>query len=142
MSLKPDEGAAWFDGDALFASQSERLFETVYVVVGSRRDADTITQDAFLKLWERQRNEPIDDPTSYLVRTAMSGLRIRRWRIASALHSDRRRDAFLESEMPADLRQRLVELTPRQRAAVALIDRLGHSAKEAGHILRARASTV
>jgi DNA-directed RNA polymerase specialized sigma24 family protein len=142
VSTERYEDPAWFDIDALFASQSERLFEAAYVAVGTRRDAEAITHDAFLKLWERHRNEPIDDPETDLFRTAMSGVRMRRSRAAIALRGAARSDAFVESEMPADVRRRLMDVTPRQRAALVLMDRLGHSEEEAGYILRTRTGTV
>jgi RNA polymerase sigma-70 factor (ECF subfamily) len=52
------------------------------------------------------------------------------------------RDAFLDAEMRADVRQLLLELTPRQRAALLLMDLLGYPSEQAARILRVRPSTV
>jgi RNA polymerase sigma-70 factor (ECF subfamily) len=52
------------------------------------------------------------------------------------------RDAFLDAEMRADVRQLLLELTPRQRAALLLVDLLGYPSEQAARILGVRPSTV
>jgi RNA polymerase sigma-70 factor (ECF subfamily) len=53
-----------------------------------------------------------------------------------------RRDLFLDAEMRADVRQLLLEVTPRQRAALVLVDLLGYPSEEAARILRVNPSTV
>jgi RNA polymerase sigma-70 factor (ECF subfamily) len=49
---------------------------------------------------------------------------------------------FVEAEMRADVRQLLLGLTPRQRAALVLVDLLGYPSEQAGSILGVRSSTV
>ena len=44
--------------------------------------------------------------------------------------------------MRADVRQLLLGVTPRQRAALVLVDLLGYSSEQAAHIMRVRPSTV
>ena len=51
-------------------------------------------------------------------------------------------DAFLEAEMRADVRQLLLGLTQRQRAAILLVDLLGYPSEHAARIMRVRPSTV
>lgn len=53
-----------------------------------------------------------------------------------------RRDTFLDAEMRADVRQLLLEVTPRQRAALLLVDLFGYPSEQAARILRVRPSTV
>jgi RNA polymerase sigma-70 factor, ECF subfamily len=53
-----------------------------------------------------------------------------------------RRDDFLDAEMRADVRRLLLEVTPRQRAALLLVDLFGYPSEEAARILRVRPSTV
>ena len=53
-----------------------------------------------------------------------------------------RRDPFLDAEMRADVRQLLLGVTPRQRAALLLVDLLGYPSEQAARILRVRPSTV
>jgi RNA polymerase sigma-70 factor (ECF subfamily) len=138
---------AWAQFDAFVEEEHERLYKALYFVTGSREDAEDLSQDAFMKLWERWGTiDQIDDPTGYLFRVALNGFRMRRRRAAMAV---RRHvpvtdtpDGFVEAEMRADVRSLLMELTTRQRAALLLVDLLGYSSEQAGRILRVRSSTV
>jgi RNA polymerase sigma factor (sigma-70 family) len=138
---------AWARFDTFFQEEHERLFKALYFVTGNRHDAEELMQDAFLRLWERW-NEigTIEDPTAYLFRVALNGFRMRRRRAAMAIRKvvpvSEGRDLFLDAEMRADVRQLLLEVTPRQRAALVLVDLLGYPAEQAGRILRVRPSTV
>jgi RNA polymerase sigma factor (sigma-70 family) len=133
--------------DEFFQEEHERLFKALYFVTGDRHDAEELMQDAFLKLWERWDDiDRIDDPTAYLFRVALNGFRMRRRRAAMALRrlvpATEERDVFLEAEMRADVRRLLLEVTPRQRAALLLVDLLGYPSEQAARILRVRPSTV
>jgi RNA polymerase sigma-70 factor (ECF subfamily) len=137
----------WARFDAFVADEHERLYKALYFVTGSREDAEDIAQEAFLKLWERWgRIDEIDDPTGYLFRVALNGFRMRRRRAAIALRrralDPEPRDGFAEAEMRADIRRLLMVLTPRQRAALLLVDLLGYPSEQAARILRVRPSTV
>jgi len=138
---------AWARFDAFVEEEHDRLFKALYFVTGSREDAEDLSQDAFMKLWERwDRIEEIDDPTGYLFRVALNGFRMRRRRAAMAVRRvvplPEARDEFVEAEMRADVRQLLMGLTPRQRAALMLVDLLGYRSEQAARILRVRPSTV
>ena len=133
--------------DVFFAEEHERLFKALYFVTGDRHDAEELMQDAFLKLWERwDRIETIDDPTGYLFRVALNGFRMRHRRAAVAVRKvapvPEDRDLFADADMRADVRQLLLGLAPRQRAALLLVDLLGYSSEQAARILRVRPSTV
>ena len=52
------------------------------------------------------------------------------------------RDEFNDAEMRADVRLLLLALTPRQRAALMLVDLLEYPSDQAANILGVRASTV
>ena len=103
-------------------------------------------QEAFLKLWERWDEQRINDPTGYLFRVALNAFRSRRRRTAVALRKaipvSEQRDDFLDAEMRADVCALLLQLTPRQRAAVLLVDLLGYPSQQAARILRVRPGTV
>ena len=133
--------------DTFFEEERERLFKALYFVTGNREDAEELTQDAFLRLWERWGDiDRIDDPTGYLFRVALNGFRMRRRRAATAVRklvpAASPTDAFVEAEMRADVRQLLLGVTPRQRAALLHVDLLGYSSEQAARILRVRPSTV
>ena len=135
------------DFDTFVEEENERLFKALYFVTGSREDSEDLAQEAFMKLWERWGSiDQIEDPTGYLFRVALNGFRMRRRRATMAL---RRRaplpemhDGFVEAEMRADVRRLLLDVTPRQRAALLLVDMLGYPSEQAARILRVRPSTV
>jgi RNA polymerase sigma-70 factor (ECF subfamily) len=138
---------AWARFDTFFEEEHERLFQALYFVTGDRLDAEELMQDAFLRLWERwDEIDTIEDLTGYLFRIALNGFRMRRRRAAMAIRKvipvTEERDAFVDAEMRADVRALLLGLTPRQRAALLLVDLLGYPSEQAGSILGVRASTV
>jgi RNA polymerase sigma factor (sigma-70 family) len=133
--------------DSFFEGEYERLFKAMYFVTGNRQDAEDILQDAFLKLWERwDRIDRIEDPTAYLFRVALNGFRMTRRRAAMAMRkvirAEPEPDGFSQAEMRADVRRLLLGLTPRQRAALLLVDLYGYPSEQAARILRIRPSTV
>jgi RNA polymerase sigma factor (sigma-70 family) len=137
--------AAGFDD--FVEREHDRLFKALYFVTGRREDAEDLAQDAFLKLWERwDRIDTIDDPTGYLFRVALNGFRM--WRRRTGMEIRRRlpnapeRDQFVDAEIRADVRHLLLGLSPRQRAALLLVDLLEYPSEQAAHILRVRPSTV
>jgi RNA polymerase sigma-70 factor (ECF subfamily) len=144
----PAEGADTRpDFDTFVEDEYERLYKALYFVTGSREDAEDLSQDAFLKLWERWGTiDKIDDPTGYLFRVALNGFRMRRRRLSIALRKQlparEKPDGFAEAEIRADVRRLLLRLTPRQRAALVLVDLLGYGSEQAARILRVRPSTV
>ena len=135
------------DFAAFFATEHRGLFKALFFVTGNRSDADELTQDAFLKLWERwDRLDTIVDLRGYLFRVALNGFRMR----ARAARRATRRlmpitpspDAFDEVNLREDVRHLLLELSPRQRAALVLLDQYGYGSEEAGRIMGIRPSTV
>jgi RNA polymerase sigma-70 factor, ECF subfamily len=146
VELADARAAAPATFDSFFEHGHDRLFRALYFVTGSRQDAEELMQDAYLKLWERWGDGRIEDPTAYLFRVALNGFRMRRRRAAMALRkvipASESRDAFADAEMRADVRRLLLEITPRQRAAIVLVDLLGYPSEEAARILGVGASTV
>jgi RNA polymerase sigma-70 factor, ECF subfamily len=147
VRLPSEHAEAWTRFDVFFEGEHERLFKALYFVTGNRHDAEELMQDAFLKLWERWGEiHRISDPTGYLYRVAFNAFRMRRRRAAMAIRKvlpvPEGRDDFLDAEMRTDVRSLLLQVTPRQRAAILLIDLLGYPSEEAARILRVRPSTV
>jgi len=139
------EAAASFD--LFFVEQHDRLFRALYFVTGNHHDAEELMQEAFVRLWERwgERGR-IQDPVGYLFRVALNGFRMRRRRaviaVRKAVPAAEGRDEFVDAEMREDVRQLLLRVTPRQRAALVLLDLLGYPSEQAARILRTRPSTV
>ena len=141
------EAEAPSDFAAFFAEEHQGLFKALYFVTGNRSDAAELMQDAFLKLWERwDRIDRIEDPTAYLFRVALNGFRMRaraaRRAAGRLVQVAGSYDPFDEVNLREDVRQLLLKLTPRQRAALFLLDMHGYDSKEAARIMGIRPSTV
>jgi RNA polymerase sigma-70 factor, ECF subfamily len=133
--------------EVFFHREARVMFRRLCAVTGNSAEAEEIMQDAFLALWERwERVSAMDDPTGYLYRTAMNVFRKRSRRAAlairRALASAPETPAFSEIDEQQDIVAALIELTPRQRAALVLTDVLGYSSGEAGRALGVSAGTV
>jgi RNA polymerase sigma factor (sigma-70 family) len=143
----PREAEAPPDFTAFFAEEHRALFKALYFVTGNRADAQELMQEAFLTLWERWDTiDRIDDPTGYLFRVALNGSRMR---ARAARRASRRLvaitpsyDPFDEVDLREDVVQMLRSLSPRQRAALVLLDLYGYGSEDAAEIMRIRPSTV
>jgi RNA polymerase sigma-70 factor (ECF subfamily) len=130
-----------------FYEEKDRLLRAMSVITGSRTEAEDITQDAFMRLFERWGSvATMDNPAGYLHRAAMNQFRSRYRRAAVTLRRavaiGPDRDVFDEVD-DRDLAIRaLGSLPPRQRAALVLTEALGYSGEEAGRLLGVRATTV
>jgi len=135
------------DFSSFFAKEHRGLYRALFFVTGNRADAAELMQEAFLRLWERWDTiDRIEDPTAYLFRVALNGwrMRVRAARRAAARLAALAPppDQFDEANLREDVRKMLLRLSPRQRAALILLDMYGYSSKEAAHIMRIRPSTV
>ena len=133
--------------DDLFLDLHDRLYRALFFVTGSAHDAEELTQDAFLKLWERwDRIDSIEDPTAYLFRVAMNGFRMRtrRTRLAARklIPVGDPGDPFDEIDLREDVRKMLLGLPPRQRAALVLTEIFGYGSEQAAQILGIKPTTV
>lgn len=133
--------------DSFFEAHERRLFGTLCLVTGDRSEAEEVTQEAFLRMLERWDHlSHVQDRGAYLYRTAFN---IYRSRFRRALRAARRLtagdhpvDAFDQIDEREDLLAALRTLTPRQRAAVVLLDVIDLPSEEAGRLLGVKAVTV
>lgn len=133
--------------EVFFDHEAATLFRRLYAVTGDASEAEEIMQDAFLAMWERwDRVGAMDDPTGYLYRTSLNVFRKRTRRAALAI---RKRLAmapdiapFADIEAQQDVVAALRLLSPRQRAAVVLLDVLDYSSEDAAKTLGVAAGTV
>jgi RNA polymerase sigma-70 factor, ECF subfamily len=135
------------DFRTFFEDEHRGLFKTLYFVTGDRNDAADLMQDAFVKLWERwDRVEEFDDPVAYLFRVALNATRMRTRALRRAalrpLPHSVITDPFEEVDLREDVGSMLRSLTPRQRAALVLLDLYGYHSTEAAKMLGIRPSTV
>jgi RNA polymerase sigma factor (sigma-70 family) len=145
--LLPDDGEGPPDFRLFFEDQHRSLLKTLYFVTGDRAEAADLMQEAFLKLWERwDRIETIEDPKAYLFRAALNGSRMRtraaRRAVRRAVSVGVVRDPFDDADIREDVRRMLLKLSPRQRAALVLLDMYGYGSEEAARMLGIRPSTV
>jgi RNA polymerase sigma factor (sigma-70 family) len=135
------------DFRTFFEDEQRGLLKALYFVTGNRAEAADVMQEAFLKLWERwDRIETIQDPRAYLFRVAFNGSKMR---ARSAARAAKRtvsfavvRDAYDDVDIREDVRRMLLSLSPRQRAALVLLDLYGFGSEDAARIMGIRPSTV
>ena len=130
-----DEPSATFEG--FFDAERDRLFRMLCVVTGSRHEAEELSQEAFLRVWQRWSEvRRMDEPEGYLHRTAMNLFRKRYRRASMALRTTvglaAPQDVFEQVDDRDTIAHALRSLTPRQRAAMVLTEMLGYSPEEAG----------
>jgi RNA polymerase sigma-70 factor (sigma-E family) len=133
--------------EAFFRAQHPRLLRALYVVTGDRQEAEDVTQEAFLSVWERwERVRRMEDPVGYLYRTAMNAHRSRRRRLLRAVRQAMlgppSTDELGLAEARDAVARALATLTVRQRAALVLTEMLGYGSDEAAVILGVRPGTV
>jgi RNA polymerase sigma-70 factor (ECF subfamily) len=130
-----------------YEAQHRSLFGAMCLITGNRHDAEEITQEAFVTIWERwDRVEGMENPAGYLYRTAMNTfrMRFRRAKIAArrVARSVAKSDDLDVFEARHELDRGLATLTPRQRAAVVLTELLELSSVEAGKAMGVKPATV
>ena len=139
--------------EGFYLANERRLFRALYVLTGSRDQAEDLAQHAFCRVWERWNHvSGLDDPAGYLFRTAFNAhhsatrraVRAARRVVEVMVHT-----APAAAPEPADVaadRDRvaraLAVLTPRQREAVVLTQLLDCDATDAARIMRIRPATV
>ena len=133
--------------EAFYRSVQHPLFGALCVITGNRTDAEDISQEAFLRVWERwERVAEMDNPEAFLFRTAMNVLRnrLRRARLGLGRDIGSRdpRDELAGVEDRDLVERALRPLTPRERAAVVLTCYVGLNSREAGRALGIRSGTV
>jgi RNA polymerase sigma-70 factor (ECF subfamily) len=143
--VRESPGPAGFE--TFFHAHHDRLFRALTLMTGNRHEAEEVLQDAFLKLWERwDRVASLADPAGYLYRTSMNLFRSRARRTAMAVRKAAGRvppdDALRSVEERDVLVRALARVSPRQRAAIVLIDVLDMSSDDAGAALGVRAVTA
>lgn len=128
----------------VFRSTYPAVLRTTYLVLHDRGLAEQVTQDAFLRLYERWRGvPPVEHPEAWVrrvaVRAAVRAAQRDRLRHASAPEDDR---PSWDRLPDVDLARAVASLAPQQRAVVALhyLDDL--SVEDVAHHLGVSTSTV
>jgi RNA polymerase sigma factor (sigma-70 family) len=133
--------------ELFFQEERTRLYRALCLITRNRYEAEELTQDAFVRVLEHWALVGLmDDATGYLYRTAMNSFRKAHRRAVMAAkratgltHQD---DGLEHIESTDAAVRAMAILSPRQRAAVVLVDLLGYPSEEAAKILGVRAGTV
>ena len=133
--------------ETFFDAEHDRLFRVLCLVTGDAEEAKELTQEAFLRVWERWdtvRSHP--NPAGYLYRTGfnLSSNRLRHLRRTPhrLFLPPEDINALARVEDRQTLLPALRKLTRRQRAALLLTEVLDLNSEDAAEILRVRAVTV
>ncbi|HEY7762071.1 MAG TPA: sigma-70 family RNA polymerase sigma factor [Actinomycetota bacterium] len=130
-----------------FVDHVKDVYGAVWLVTRNRQEAEDITQDAFLKVWERwDRVSTLDDPVGYLYVTAMNLWRSRGRRaglaVRKVVHVARPDDETTRVDATDAVVRALAPLSERQRAALVLTDLLGFTSEQAARAIGIRPSSV
>ncbi len=132
--------------EAFFESNYQALLRVIYLVTGDRYEAEDLAQEAFARAYERwDRIRAMENPSGYVYRMAFNSYRSRLRRMAMATRrtlTQRESDPISESDDRDAIRRALATLPDAQRAALVLVEWLGMSSEEAGHILGVSAGAV
>ena len=128
----------------VFRSTYPSVLRTTFVILHDRGRAEEVTQDAFLRLYERWGGVVrIDNPAAW-VRKVAARAAVRQARLVRARESDRpAREVTAWDHLPdVDLVRAVASLAPQQRAAVALFYLEDLPVEEVAHLLDVSTSTV
>ena len=130
-----------------FLDHIRDVYGALWLVTRNRQEAEDITQDAFLKVWERwDRVSTLEDPVGYLYVTAMNLWRSRGRRAGLAarkvMHLAPPDDETMRIDATDAVVRALAPLSERQRAALVLTDLLGFTSEQAAKAIGIRPSSV
>ena len=126
--------------EEFFEAEHVRLSRALYLLTGSSTEADELTQEAMVRLYERwDKVRRMASPQGYLFRTAMnlhrSRLRLLASRARHILQPTPSPDPADVAQSRDSLARALASLPAGQRGAVVLVEWLGMDPQEAAATL-------
>jgi RNA polymerase sigma factor (sigma-70 family) len=133
--------------EEFFRDEYTNLLKAMYLVAGTRHEAEELTQEAFVKAYERwDLVRRADNPQGYLYRIGLNVYRSKLRRAArgakKALRPAGESDAFEAADDRDAIGRALAELPRGQREAVVMVEWLGMTDDEAGAALGISPITV
>jgi RNA polymerase sigma factor (sigma-70 family) len=133
--------------EQFFQDEYTNLLRAMYLVAGTRHEAEELAQDAFVRAYERwELVRRADNPQGYLYRIGVNLYRSKLRRAARAAKKAIRPPAEADAFGAADERDaigRALKALPRgQREAVVMVEWLGMTDDEAGAALGVSPITV
>ena len=134
------------DFTAFFGAEYERLFQSLYLLCGNKADAEDLAQETMARAFERwERVVAAETPTGYIFQIGFNLHRSMLRRAKRTLTGESRVAVKAEPNLGQtrlEVLEALSSLPAAQRQALVLVEWLGFSAEEAGHILRIAPSSV
>ena len=146
--IAPSREGADLRFEDFFEKEHDRLYRALCLVTRNRYEAEEILQDAFLAMWTgwERISSDVADPTAYLYRSAMNAFRRRHRRLLlaarRAVHLVPVDDGIQRVEEQEAIVRALAVLSPKQRAAIVLMNFLDFTAEEAATFLGLSAGAV
>jgi len=133
--------------EEFFQAEHVRLGRALYLLTGSAAEADELTQEAMVRVYERwDRVGQMDSPQGYLYRTALNLHRSRlRWLASRARHvlwATPSPDPAELVQSRDSLERALASLPTGQREAVVMVEWLGMDQEEAATALRIKPGSL
>jgi RNA polymerase sigma-70 factor (ECF subfamily) len=133
--------------EEFFEAEHVRLARALYLLTGSAAEADELTQEAMVRVYERwDRVRQMGSPQGYLFRTALNLHRSRVRSLASRarqiLHATPSPDPAEVVQSRDSLARALASLPTGQRGAVVLVEWLGMDPHEAATALGIKPGSV
>jgi RNA polymerase sigma-70 factor, ECF subfamily len=133
--------------EEFFEARWARLFRALVLLSGSAQEAEDLTQETFLKVFERWDSLNHDEVDGYLFRVAMNSYRsLYRRSLLSAKRAlvpgKADVDPFEVVVAHQGAVRALLTLTPRQRAAIVLTGVEGFDYRETASMLGVKEATV
>ena len=133
--------------EEFFQTEHVRLARALFLLTGSAAEADELTQEAMVRVYERwDRVRQMDSPQGYLFRTALNLHRSRlRWlasRARQILQATPSPDPAELVQSRDSLSRALASLPTGQRAAIVLVEWLGMDQEEAATALGIKHGSV
>jgi RNA polymerase sigma-70 factor (ECF subfamily) len=164
LLAEKSEPSVLTDFGAWMASEQRRIYSLCQRFLQDRDEADSATQDVFLKAYlalKRDQAKDLDDPARWVTRiavnTCLDRLRSRKWQFwrrrpspederamlnMAASTAPEGEDRYFATEIGVRLNAALEKLSPRQRAVFALRHFEDMSLEEIGNILDLDVGTV
>jgi RNA polymerase sigma-70 factor (ECF subfamily) len=146
---KTSTGTAEAAFHVLFAEHHARLYRALVLVTRSPHEADEIAQEAFVRVWAKwDRVSVMESPDGYLYRTALNLYRqrgrqaARLVRLLASWRGVHHEDALDRLDEVDRLERLVLQLPPRQRAALVVTEYLGYDSAGAAEILGIQPGTV
>jgi RNA polymerase sigma-70 factor, ECF subfamily len=147
ISAQRDAAASAVAFETVFEAEYPRLLRALYLVTGSRHEAEELAQDTFVRAYERWHLVVrADNRPGYLYRMAVNLYRSKLRRIGRAarhiIKPEPEPDSFAATDDRDVIGRALASLPRSQREAVVLVSWLGMTDDEAGAILGISPVTV